>query len=74
MWKSTMKSIGERRTWNTPLREPWNPVIKACLNAIDEHVRLYVETSDRWHLTQAQTLRAYVATLKDWIQGQEGKT
>jgi len=63
----------ERRTWDTPLRKPWNPVIKACLNAIDEHIRLYVETRDIWHLRQAEYLRDYVVRLKDWIHGQEGK-
>lgn len=63
----------ERRSWNTPLREPWNPVIKACLNAIDCHIALYLQTKDAWHLAQAQTLREYVATLKDWIHRQEGK-
>lgn len=56
-----------KREWNTPLREPWNPVIKQCLNAIDEHVKLYIHTGDRFHLGQAQTLREYVQALKDWI-------
>lgn len=69
-----MNIRGERRTWNTPLREPWNPVIKHCLNAIDEHVRLYLSTGDVWHLHQSQALREYVATLKQWIHSQEGKT
>jgi hypothetical protein len=63
----------ERRTWDTPLRRPWNPVIKACLNAIDEHVRLYLETHDTWHMKQAQILRTYVTELKEWIHGEEGK-
>jgi len=64
----------EKRTWNTPLRKPWNPVIKACLNAIDYHIALYLSTGETWHLEQAAVLREYVATLKDWIHGQEGKT
>jgi len=64
----------ERRTWNTPLRKPWNPVIKACLNAIDEHIRLYIATGDRYHLGQAQTLREYLRDLKNWIHQEEGKT
>lgn len=68
-----MKSISERRTWNTPLREPWNPVIKACLNAIDYHVALYFQTGDYWHLQQAEYLRCYVTELKRWIFMQEGK-
>jgi hypothetical protein len=63
-----------KRTWDTPLRKPWNPVIKACLNAIDEHIRLYVETRDVWHLRQAEYLRDYVVRLKDWIHEQEGKS
>ncbi len=62
----------ERRTWNTPLRKPWNPVIKACLNAIDEHMRLYITTGDRYHLGQAQTLREYIRDLKTWIHKEEG--
>ena len=69
-----MKNTGERRTWNTPTREPWNPVIKACLNAVDEHIRLYLTTGDRWHLEQAAVLRVYTLSLKQWIHTQEGKT
>lgn len=61
----------ERRTWNTPLREPWNPVIKQCLNAIDHHMALYLKTKDFRHLTQAAALREYVANLKEWIHEQE---
>lgn len=68
-----MKNTGERRTWNTPLREPWNPVIKQCLNAVDEHVRLYLETHDSWHIQQSEKLREYVMELKRWIHTQEGK-
>jgi len=69
-----MKSTGERRTWNTPLREPWNPVIKHCLNAVDEHVRLYLETQNPWHIEQSERLRQYVMELKRWIHEQEGKS
>ena len=64
----------ERRTWDTPLRRPWNPVIKACLNAIDEHVSLFMATGDILHLEQAEHLRDYIVKLKDWILEQEGKT
>lgn len=60
------------RTWNTPVREPWNPVIKQCLNAIDEHMRLYLESGEVWHLRQAQILREYVLDLKKWIHRMEG--
>ncbi len=59
------------REWNTPRREPWNPVIKSCLNAIDEHMRLYLKTGNRFHLGQSQTLREYVKALKDWIIDEE---
>jgi len=62
----------KRRTWNTSLREPWNPVIKACLNAIDCHTDLYMKTGNSWHLTQAQALRDYINNLKTWIIRQEG--
>lgn len=69
-----MKNIGdERRTWNTPVREPWNPVIKQCLNAVDEHMRLYFETRDPWHLSQAEVLRTYALELKKWIHATEGR-
>ena len=69
----TKNATSNRRTWNTSSREPWNPVIKACLNAIDEHVRLYLETHDAWHMDQAQALRAYINQLKLWILRTEGK-
>jgi hypothetical protein len=59
--------MNEKRTWNNPTRKPWNPVIKQCLNAVDEHVRLYLLTGDSWHLDRAQILREYVAELKGWI-------
>ena len=69
-----MKSTGnERRTWNTPIREPWNPVIKQCLNAVDEHMRLYFESGDPWHQEQAQILRKYTLELKKWIHKTEGR-
>jgi hypothetical protein len=63
----------ERRTWNTPVREPWNPVIKHCLNAVDEHMRLYLQTYDPWHLAQAEVLRTYTLELKKWIHFTEGR-
>ena len=61
------------REWNTPIREPWNPVIKKCLDAVDLHTRMYLETGDEWHQYQAKTLRNYVRTLKTWIHKQEGR-
>lgn len=60
------------REWNTPKREPWNPVIKKCLDAIDLHTRIYLDTSDVWHEDQAKILRKYVKDLKVWIHHQEG--
>lgn len=69
-----MKNIfSDKRSWNTPLREPWNPVIKQCLSAIDKHVALYLQTGDIWHMKRAQVLREYVNDLKSWIHMQEGK-
>lgn len=48
-------------------------MIKACLNAIDQHVALYLNTREEWHLEQAERLRCYVSDLKRWIHQQEGK-
>jgi hypothetical protein len=59
-----------KREWNTPVREPWNPLIKECLNAVDRHVAFYLANGDQKHLSQAAMLRRYVRELKDWI-GQE---
>jgi hypothetical protein len=67
---STFKET-PRRTYNTDIREPWNPVIKTCLDAIDKHVSLYIETGDVRHLKQAQMLREYVSGLKEWIRDEE---
>ena len=66
------KDTSERRTWNNPTREPWNPVIKACLNAVDEHTKNYLQTGDPWHEQQAEILRKYVLELKKWIHATEG--
>jgi hypothetical protein len=59
------------REWNTPIREPWNPVIKKCLDAVDQHVQQHLTTGDEWHLSQAETLRKYVKDLKVWIHKEE---
>ena len=61
------------RSWNTPIRGPWNPVIKHSLNAIDYHIDLYVTTGDPFHLSQAQRMRDYVHNLKEWIVKEETK-
>lgn len=63
----------ERRTWDTPVREGWNPIIHHMLKAIDSHNRIYFRTGDHWHLLKAEELRRYVVQLKDWIKGQEGE-
>ena len=60
-----------KREWNTPIREPWNPVIKHVLKAIDEHNNLYFKTGDPWHLQKASDLRHYIKDLKDWIKQKE---
>ncbi len=59
------------REFNTITRQPWNPVIKKCLDAIDTHTLLHLQTGDAWHLSQAEVFRQYVRNLKDWIHQQE---
>jgi hypothetical protein len=61
------------REWNTPLREPWNPVIHSVMKAIDNHTQAYFRTGDPWHLEKAQTLRVYILELKEWIHSTEQK-
>jgi hypothetical protein len=61
----------ERRTFNTPLREPLNPIIHRLLQAIDWHNSRYFASGDEWHLEKAEFLRSYVRELKDWIKKQE---
>lgn len=60
-----------RREWNTPVREPWNPVIHQLLRAVDHHNRQFFATGDKWHLEKAELLRQYVRELKTWILSQE---
>ena len=67
-------SVVAKREWNTPIRDPWNPVIKEALHGVDHHVRLYLATGDAWHLKQADLLRGYVVALKEWINRQEFTT
>ena len=57
----------DKRTWNNPTREPWNPVIHQLLRAIDHHNRLYFDEKDPWHLEKAEELREYLKELKHWI-------
>jgi hypothetical protein len=61
----------ERRTFNTPLREPLNPIIYQSLRAIDWHNAQFFLTMDRWHLEKAAIIRQYVTELKAWIYEQE---
>ena len=63
----------EKRTFDTPIRAPWNPVIHHCLKAIDEHNRLYLRHRDPWHLQKAAFLRDYVEELKTYIHHKEGQ-
>jgi hypothetical protein len=64
----------ERRTFNTPLREPWNPIVYQCLRAVDCHNTQYFLTGNTWHLEQAELLRHYVGSLKNWIREEEKST
>ena len=64
----------ERRTFNTPLREPWNPIVYQCLRAVDCHNSQYFLTGNVWHLEQSELLRQYVRSLKDWIREEEKNT
>lgn len=63
--------MDERRTFNTPVRAPWNPVIHNLLKAIDNHMALYLRHRDPWHLQKAAMLREYVHELKTYIHKQE---
>ena len=56
-----------RREWSTPIREPWNPLIKECLSGIDRHNCRYLMTGDRRDAALAGMLRKYVAELKALI-------
>ncbi len=61
----------ERRTFNTPIREPWNAPIHQILKAVDAHMALYFAHHDPWHLEKAAMLRAYLHELKSYIHRQE---
>jgi len=60
-----------KREWDTPVRQPWNQLIKQCLDAIDRHEELYRKTDNGWHAAKAQELRWYISELKTWIHAQE---
>ena len=63
-----------KREFNTPQREAWNAPIHQILKAIDEHMRLYFDSHDQWHIEKAEMLRLYLHELKTFIHNQEGKT
>lgn len=63
--------MDERRTFNTPVREPWNAPIHQMLKAIDNHTREYLKTGDHWHKEKADMLRTYLHELKTWIHKEE---
>ena len=63
-----------KREWNTPVREPWNPLIKQCLDAVDRHEHLYRVSGNGWHAAKAHELRGYISELKTWIHAQERVT
>jgi len=65
--------LNPRRTFNTPIREPWNAPIHNTLKAIDNHMGLYFKDGNKWHLDKADMLREYLRELKSWIHEQEGK-
>ena len=60
-----------RRTFNTPIREPWNAPIHNILKAIDSHMALYFAHHDPWHLEKAAMLRVYLHELKTYIHAKE---
>ena len=62
-----------RRTWSTEVRDPWNGKIHNNLQAIDLHVRLYLQTGEEIHLELAHTLRQYLLALKEYIHRAEGR-
>lgn len=59
------------REWDTPVREPWNAVIKQALRAVDMHTSAGLAGEGEWHKRRAQMLREYVAELKDYLVAQE---
>ena len=66
--------MDERRTFNTPIREPWNAPIHNTLKAIDNHTRIFLKTGDVWHQQKANMLREYLHELKTWIHKEESKS
>lgn len=63
-----------RREWNTPVRAPWNALIKEALQAVDRHNCAYFETGDVRHIHLAAKLREYVGELKVLIHELEANS
>ena len=63
--------MDDKRTFNTGVREPWNPVIHSLLKAVDCHMLLFMRRGDPFHAQKAQLLREYVSELKTWIHAEE---
>lgn len=63
----------EKRTFNTPVRIDWNEKIANILKTIDLHNQLYFSTKNSFHLEQAEYLRNYIYTLKNWILSKESE-
>lgn len=61
------------REWDTPVRGPWNSLIKEALAGIDRHEALYRATGLGGHARSAALLRNYVTELKDWIYAEEAQ-
>ena len=66
--------MGERRTFDTPIRCKWNAPIHNLLKAIDNHTELFLLHGEPWHAEKATELRAYVHELKTWIHEKEANT
>lgn len=59
------------REWGTEIRNPWCPKIAQILKTIDLHSEFYIKTGDVFHKEQAEYLRNYVYSLKNWIKDNE---
>jgi hypothetical protein len=60
-----------KRTFNTPVREPWNVPIHHIVKAIDNHTALHLATGLPWHKQKAEQLRQYLHELKTYIHAEE---
>lgn len=62
-----MTHTDPRRTYAPPEREPWQEPIRWISRAIDQHTAEHIRTGNLWHAQQAQVLRDYLTSLKQWI-------